>query len=55
MPIIIDEVTADIAPPPRSPASGASSPGQTAVAPDPAALRRELERLTERALRIHAD
>lgn len=49
MPVIIDEVTADIAPPPKPPPAGAPGLRENTAPPDPDALRRELARMAERA------
>lgn len=56
MPIIFDEVTANITPP----APATSAPAETghpngAPASDPQALQRELQRIAERAARLSAD
>jgi hypothetical protein len=51
MPIIIDEVTADITPPPKPVPASAPGPGDTAAPLDSDKLRRELTRAAERAER----
>ncbi len=53
MPVIIDEVTADISPPPPAPAN-APGKGESAMPPDPDKLRRELWRAAERAERVRS-
>jgi len=56
MPIIIDQVTADItppAPPTSGPAETATDDGERT--PDPQTLQRELRRHAERAARLSAD
>lgn len=56
MPIIFDEVTAEITPPPSAapaPTPAREAPGGAAL--DPQELQRELARLAERAARLSAD
>lgn len=57
MPIIFDQVTAEIAPP--NPGAGTRSPDPTQATdptrPDPETLLREIQRLAERAERLKAD
>lgn len=54
MPIRIDEVLTEIAPP-AAPAREVPAASESAVAPDPAALARALEQLAWRAERVKAD
>lgn len=56
MPIIIDQVTADItppAPPTSGPAETVAADGEPAL--DPQSLQRELQRHAERVARLSAD
>lgn len=56
MPIIFDEVAAEIVPPtPTSSASEARPDDPRRPAVDPQSLARQLELLAERAERLHAD
>lgn len=56
MPIIFDEITAEIAPPaPTTSASEGQSDGNRSPKVDPQSLLRELQRVAERAARLSAD
>lgn len=55
MPIIFDEVTADITPPTPTTSSNESRSDNARPAVDPASLVRELQRLAERSDRLNAD
>lgn len=61
MPIIFDEVTANITPPAPATSAPAESgpasggPASGGPASDPQALQRELQRIAERAARLSAD
>jgi hypothetical protein len=56
MPIIFDEVTADITPPtPATSAPAETGPSAGGPASDPQALQRELQRIAERTARLSAD
>ena len=56
MPIIFDEVTADVTPPPAPTTSSNELRGDNArPGIDPAMLVRELQRIAERAERLNAD
>jgi hypothetical protein len=54
MPVQIDQLTADVTPPPPPPA-GAEVRPRPARELDPEVLRRELERQSERAVRLSAE
>jgi hypothetical protein len=54
MPISIDEVVTEVAPP-AAPAREDAPPSGAAMAPDPVALARTLEQLAWRAERVAAD
>ncbi len=56
MPIIFDEITADVTPPaPTSSASERQSDPSGSAKVDPKSLVRELQRVAERAERLSAD
>lgn len=56
MPIIFDEVTAEIAPPaPTTSSTEGQSEGNRGGKVDPQSLLRELQRVAERAARLSAD
>jgi hypothetical protein len=56
MPIIFDEVTANITPPAPATSAPADPAGTNGgPAPDPQTLQRELQRIAERAARLSAD
>ena len=55
MPINIDEVVTEIAPPPASPSDAAAPAAPEPVAPDPVALGQLLAQLAWRAARVAAD
>ncbi len=56
MPVIIDEVTADVTPPAPSPGAGdVDRPSTERQATDLLALRLDLQLLAERAARLRAD
>lgn len=55
MPITIDEITADVAPPEPAPDTRPRAEGQAPPALDPRRLREALDRLEVRACRVRAD
>lgn len=55
MPIIFDELTAEIAPPAPTTSANEARPENARPAVDPQSLLRELSRLAERAERLNAD
>jgi len=55
MPVVIDEVTAEIEPPPAPEREAAAQPGGPSPELDPRRLREELRRLEARAARVRAD
>lgn len=55
MPINIDEVVTEIAPPPAPSSAAAAPAGADPVAPDPVALAQLLAQLAWRAARVAAD
>lgn len=55
MPVQIDQLSADVTPPPPPPPAGAEVRTRPVREFDPEALRRELERQSERADRLSAE
>jgi hypothetical protein len=55
MPVIFDEVTAEVAAPPPPPASPPAGAAEPATGPDALELVRLLAQLSERAARLSAD
>lgn len=55
MPILIDEVTAEVAPAATAPNAAAHPPASPPAEPDPRVVREQLERLEVRMARVRAD